>query len=284
MEAQTCEQSRVLHALPTLPVWVFEDPKSLISKDSSLTWLCLYNTKELNLILVNSLAMWQILTPILIVLLSSDVAFSGTVVGTASFSGEAPAMPAHKTGRYKKACGPEVVNDALIIENKKLANAVISLEGKKLKTKPGEYRLDQVGCRYAPHTIAMPQGSELKIHTSDPINHNIHTYSFDNDPINIMFTPDQEEYTQEMEEPEIVKVECDLHSWMAAWIVVTQNSYFAVSGKDGSFTIPDIPPGKYQLTAWHEALGSLTRDITVGEGELKVDFDFSEVATEASKK
>lgn len=228
--------------------------------------------------------MQRILTSILIVLLGYSPAFSGTIKGTTAFSGEVSALPAHKTGKYRKVCGTEVLDESLLVENKRLLNVVISLQGKKLKARAGEYRLDQKKCRYEPHVIAVPKGSELKIHTSDPINHNIHTYSFDNDPINIMFTPGQEEYSQEMEEAEIIKVECDLHAWMTAWIVVTQNSFFAVSGKNGSFEIPDVPPGKYQLNAWHEMLGSLTQDITVGEGEVTVEFDFSDVPPEISKK
>ncbi|KMP11967.1 hypothetical protein UZ36_02705 [Candidatus Nitromaritima sp. SCGC AAA799-C22] len=220
---------------------------------------------------------------ILTLFLVPGPAFSGTIQGAVTFSGKASAQVPHKTGKYKKACGAEVPNEVLLVENKGLMNVVLSLQGKKLKAKPGKYHLNQKKCRYEPHVIALPQGSELVIHTSDPINHNIHTYSFDNDPINIMFTPDQEEYAQEMEEPEIIKVECDLHAWMTAWIVVTQNSNFAISGKGGKFEIPDIPPGKYKLTAWHETLGSLTQDITVGEGDLKVNFDFSEVTPEVSK-
>jgi len=126
--------------------------------------------------------------------------------------------------------------------------------------------------------------SELKIHTSDPINHNIHTYSFENDPINIMFLPGQDVYSQEMEEAEIIKVECDLHNWMKAWIVVTPNSYSTVSGSDGSFEIGDIPPGKYKLTAWHETFGSLTKKITIGDGRVNIDFDFLEVPKEEARR
>jgi hypothetical protein len=129
----------------------------------------------------------------------------------------------------------------------------------------------------------MPQGSELKILTSDPINHNIHTYSFDNDPINIMFLPNQD-YTQEMEEPEVIKVSCDLHGWMEAYIVVTPHSYFAMTQSDGTFEIKDVPPGKYTLKVWHESLGEESRKIKVGEGITKADFDFSELASQVSQK
>ena len=200
------------------------------------------------------------------------------------FSGKVEPLKPHKTGKYKKACGSDIPNESMLIDNKGVRNSVISLHGKKLKKKSGEYKLNQKQCQYEPHVIAIPVNSELKIHTSDPINHNIHTYSFENDPINIMFLPGQDAYSQEMEEAEIIKVECDLHNWMRAWIVVTPNAYSTVSDSDGSFEIPDVPPGKYELTAWHETLGSITKSITVGNDGLNINFDFLEVPQEEARR
>jgi len=221
---------------------------------------------------------------ILALLLAPGLAFSGTIKGATIFSGEGHPLAMHKTGKYKRACGSEVPNETLIIDNKRLKNVVLSLHGKNLKSTTGEYHLDQKKCRYEPHVLAMPVDSELKIHTSDPVNHNIHTYSFDNDPINIMFIPNQEAYSQDMEEAEIIKVECDLHSWMTAWVVVTPNSYFAISSDDGSYEVPDVPPGKYKLTAWHETLGSLTKDVNIKDGTVRINFDFLEVPQQEARK
>ena len=221
---------------------------------------------------------------LLAVILSPGLAISGSLNGTAIFSGKIEQLKPYKTGKYKKACGTDIPNESMLINNKGVGNVVISLHGKKLNKRGGEYKLDQKKCRYEPHVIAVPLDSELKIHTSDPINHNIHTYSFENDPINIMFLPGQDAYSQEMDEAEIIKVECDLHDWMRAWIVVTPNAYSTVSGADGSFEIPDVPPGKYELTAWHETLGSLTKNITVGNDGLNVNFDFLEVPQQEAKR
>ena len=200
------------------------------------------------------------------------------------FSGKIEQLKPYKTGKYKKVCGSDIPNESMLIDNKGVRNSVISLHGKTLKKKSGEYKLNQKQCQYEPHVIAIPVNSELKIHTSDPINHNIHTYSFENDPINIMFLPGQDAYSQEMEEAEIIKVECDLHNWMRAWIVVTPNAYSTVSDSDGSFEIPDVPPGKYELTAWHETLGSITKSITVGNDGLNINFDFLEVPREEARR
>ena len=221
---------------------------------------------------------------LLAVILSPELAISGSLNGTAIFSGKIEQLKPYKTGKYKKACGTDIPNESMLINDKGVGNVVISLHGKKLKKRGGEYKLDQKKCRYEPHVIAVPLDSELKIHTSDPINHNIHTYSFENDPINIMFLPGQDAYSQEMEEAEIIKVECDLHDWMRAWIVVTPNAYSAVSGADGSFEIPNVPPGNYELTAWHETLGSLTKNITVRNDGLNVNFDFLKVPQQEAKR
>ncbi len=211
---------------------------------------------------------------------------AGTIKGEVKFTGKAPPPVMHKTGKFKKVCGPEIQGESLILENQKVKNVVVWLEGKqakKLKSEPGTYTIDQKKCSYSPHVLAMPQGSELKILTSDPINHNIHTYSFDNDPINIMFLPNQD-YTQEMEEPEVIKVSCDLHSWMVAYIVVTPHSYFAITESNGSFEIKNVPPGKYTLKIWHESLGEESRKIEVGEDVTREDFNFLELANQVSQK
>jgi hypothetical protein len=210
-----------------------------------------------------------------ILILLPGLSIAGGIHGKILFAGDKKQLPPHKTGKYKKACGPFVPNEELMFENNGLANVVIYIEGEVPGGKPKSHFIDQKNCRYYPHVTAMMKDEEIEIRSSDKINHNIHTYSFENDPINIMFTPGQENYTQEMEEPEVVKIECDLHFWMTAWIVVTENSFYNVSGKDGTFQIPDVPPGKYTFTAWHESLGSLSKTITIDSGSANVDFDFS---------
>lgn len=210
---------------------------------------------------------------------------AGTLKGEVKYTGKIPDPVVHQTGKFRKVCGPEIQGESLILENQKVKNVVVWLDGKmakKLKNKPGTYSINQKNCAYSPHVLAMPKGSELQILTSDPINHNIHTYSFDNDPINIMFLPGQD-YSQEMEEPEVVKVSCDLHGWMEAYIVVTPNSYFAVTGNDGAFEIKDVPPGKYTLRLWHEELGEEFREIEIGKNVTQVNFNFTELATPESQ-
>jgi hypothetical protein len=232
------------------------------------------------------LYMLKFICMISLLLLPFNSVFAGSLSGQVKYSGKVPAPKVINTGKYSKACGPEIKSQSLLVKDKGVKNTVISISGKgakKLKSTEGEYVLNQENCIYAPHVVVMPKESELKIKSSDPFNHNIHTFSFDNDPVNLMFMPGME-HEQEFEESEVVKVECDLHGWMEAWIVVTDNSYFALTNDDGSFEIPDLPPGKYTLTAWHEVLGTMTKKIKVDESSLKVDFEFPEISTKVSKK
>jgi len=230
--------------------------------------------------------MFKIIFALFSTLILASLVHAGTIKGEIQYTGKIPAPVVHQTGKFAKVCGSEIQGESLILENQKVKNVVVWLEGekaKKLKSQPGAYRIDQKKCAYSPHILAMSQGSELEISSSDPINHNIHTYSFDNDPINIMFLPGQD-YTQEMEEPEVVKVSCDLHGWMEAYIVVTPNSYFAMTGNDGAYEIKDVPPGKYTLKVWHESLGEESRKIEIGKNVTQVNFNFTELATQVSQK
>ena len=210
-------------------------------------------------------------------------ASGGTIRGMIQFNPKAPPPAKHKVKKFKQICGPEVENESLIVNKNRLANVVLTLSGEKFKEgKSREHILDQKKCKYIPHVLVMAKNSELKILASDPTNHNMHTYSFENDPINLMMTPGQD-YIHQFEEPEVIKMECDLHKWMSAWIVVAENPYFAISGKKGDFLIPDVPPGKYEIKAWHETLGSIIKTIEVQNDVVQIDFDFTNNSPNVSK-
>ena len=66
-------------------------------------------------------------------------------------------------------------------------------------------------------------------------------------------------------EPEIVRINCDLHSWMVGWVVVAAHPFYAVTGADGQFSFNNLPPGQYKLQIWHERLGTVPATVTVGD-------------------
>lgn len=139
----------------------------------------------------------------------------------------------------------------------------------------GTMTLDQKGCRYTPHVFGMRVGQTLEIINSDPTLHNIHATPSANDEFNTGQPIQGMKFERTFDAPEVmVPFKCDVHGWMNAYVGVLDHPYFAVTGEDGKFDISDLPPGQYEVEAWHEMLGTQTQNITVGDGET-ADLNFS---------
>jgi plastocyanin len=221
-----------------------------------------------------------ILLAILIIFVPQAV-FAGTLRGVVKFTGPPPIAQKIKTGKFKKICGPEMTDDSFLLSKQGVQNAVVAVQGIKASSAPANVKLDQKNCRFEPHILLMAKGSKLNIHTSDPLQHNLHTYSFENDPFNLMLKPGQD-FSHEFESPEIIKLECDLHGWMTAWFYVADNPFLSLSKTDGSFEIRDVPTGTYSVKAWHEVLGDQTQKVQVGDGVTEVVFEFNKIPPKAS--
>jgi plastocyanin len=139
-------------------------------------------------------------------------------------------------------------------------------------------RIDQRECRYRPHVFGMRVGQPLEILNSDPTLHNIHATPKVNNEFNtgqpIQGMKTTHTFTAK-EADVIVPFKCDVHGWMNAYVGVLDHPYFAVTKPDGSFSIPNLPPGSYTLAAWHERLGTQTMPLTVAAKESKSDANFT---------
>ncbi len=136
--------------------------------------------------------------------------------------------------------------------------------------------IDQKGCMYSPHVFGMHVNQDLKIVNSDNTLHNVHSLSENSKQFNLGMPLQGMTLTKNFEASEVmVKVKCDVHPWMNAYIGVVDHPYFAVSGDDGSFTIDNVPAGDYVLEIWHEELGSQTQPITVADAAVTADFTLS---------
>ncbi len=128
--------------------------------------------------------------------------------------------------------------------------------------------VDQKGCRFEPHVQIVPVGATLRFDNSDGTNHNIHTYARKNQPKN-KNVAGGDNFEQKLDKAEVIKITCDIHTWMTAYIVVTDASFYAKSGADGSFKFEGLPPGKYKISTWHEQLGKgKTKEVMVAAGEV----------------
>ncbi len=129
--------------------------------------------------------------------------------------------------------------------------------------------LDQSGCQYKPHVIAIMAGQPLRIRNSDPTNHNIHFLPKINQQMNFSQPKQNMEKDVTLVAESTFRVKCDVHPWMGCYIRVFDHPFYAVTGKDGTFTLEGLPPGKYVIEAWHEKFGTRTRTVEVASGEAK---------------
>jgi plastocyanin len=166
----------------------------------------------------------------------------------------------------------------LIVDNGNLVNAVVTItdikKGKKIELK--KVQLDQNGCEYHPHVLAFPAGSTIEVLNPDGILHNVHSYSKVNSPFNQAQPKFKKTLDVKVEKPEAVEVKCDVHGWMHGWLVATENPYFAVTDKSGSFKLDNVPAGSYTVEVWHEKLGKSTQKVTVkAKDDAKVNFEIA---------
>lgn len=133
--------------------------------------------------------------------------------------------------------------------------------------------LVQNGCMFEPHVFVVAVGATVKERNKDGILHNVHTHSSRNPSVNFAHVPSVPEMAlATFSKPESIKVTCDVHGWMSAWIWVSPHPYIAVTGTDGTYKIPGVPPGRYHMEVWHESLGRVSREVTVAAGkETRLD-------------
>jgi Carboxypeptidase regulatory-like domain len=134
---------------------------------------------------------------------------------------------------------------------------------------------DQKGCRYIPHVLAFQTNQQLKIANDDQTSHNIHPLAKVNHEWNKSQPPGTPPLVEKFSEMEFIPVKCNVHPWMHGNFAVLKNSHYSVSKDDGGFTLPNLPAGKYTITAWHESYGTQTQDVTISGSETKsVNFVF----------
>jgi hypothetical protein len=135
--------------------------------------------------------------------------------------------------------------------------------------------ITQKGCQYLPHVVPMVVNQEFKVVNDDPTSHNIHPLAKINREWNKSQPPGTPPLSEAFDKPEFIPVKCNVHPWMHGTFAVLRNSHYTVSGGDGRFTLPNLPPGKYTVTAWHESYGNQTREVTIAGNETQtVDFVF----------
>ncbi len=196
----------------------------------------------------------------------------GTIEAEVKYGGPAQ-VEKLKVNKDTEKCGTEALIEKVVVGgNKGLANAVVSVPAAKSSGKAAKATIDQHGCKFVPHVVAMSPG-ELELKNSDDILHNIHTYSTANPSINKAQPKFKKVMTEKLEKPEYVKLTCDVHSWMLGWVAVTPGPA-AVTDGSGVAKLENVPAGKQKVEVWHETLGKQEKEVEVKAGQTtKVSFE-----------
>lgn len=201
----------------------------------------------------------------------TTVANGGVIKGTVIYTGSVPMRKIIPT-KDAEVCGstrddPQVVLGA----GNKVVDAIVYLKevpkGKKWIKPAKTPELNNRHCRFEPHVQVIPAGMNIAIVNSDPVLHNTHGFLIRATVFNIAMPKPGMRVERLLRKPGLVRVECDAHGWMLAWIHVADNPYYAQTGKDGQFTIGDVPAGSYTLVVWQEHGGAREIPITVKAGE-----------------
>src|SRR5689334_13068638 len=204
------------------------------------------------------------------------------VTGSAKLDGKAPEPKTIDMSGVKECndMHPDPVQEESIVANDKgeLKNVVVVVQQEGLTGEvPKEPAvIDQQGCMYHPHVLAMMTGQDLVVKNSDPFLHNIHSLSEKNPAFN-KAQPNKND-GEKMESPkttETYHVKCDVHPWMSCYVAVFDNPYFSVTDDNGKFDIKNLPDGDYTLHAWHEKLGEQDQKITVKDGKPDKEIVFT---------
>jgi plastocyanin len=200
-----------------------------------------------------------------------------TLRGTLTYEGPAPSLEPLEVDHDRECCAKEPIlpETLLVTEDGKVRDAVVWLEGVK-GDKPWpteEGVLDQQGCVFLPHVTILGVGQTMRFLNSDPIIHNIHTWPRENPPMSVSQLAKglSRPIKRSFDTPDEIKVTCDVHKWMGAWIIVRDNPYYALTGEDGVFEIMDIPPGAYTMVIWHESLDRVEKKVELAAGATRVE-------------
>jgi plastocyanin len=218
----------------------------------------------------------------------ADITGKVTLTGKVADSDQAEITAVKANTECAKMHKDPIFMETVVTGNKdELANVIVSIktpQGKELKGgKAPAAVLDQKGCVYLPHVVPVMVGQPVLTKNSDSTLHNVHTLPIDNNPVNkgmpggaapINLGP--------FPTVENIKVKCDVHPWMVAYIRVLDNPFFATTDETGTFKIDatGLPDGDYELVFWHEKFGDQTKKISVkgGKAEANVVFDTTKKA------
>ena len=199
---------------------------------------------------------------------------AGTIKGGVRYSGGPMERKTFPVTIDQYLCGKEkIAGDLLLSPNNGIRNVVVSLHGlpagAKWPANPAPVKMDQSKCDFIPRVVIVPVGGTVEFLNSDRLMHNVRSSGKDNPPFN-RAQPHARTIAIGFKHPEVLRVDCDLHTWMRGWVVVAEHPYYTLTNEAGEFVFENVPPGKYTLQLWQEALGTTTQEVTVSGDSTSV--------------
>jgi plastocyanin len=218
-----------------------------------------------------------------------DPATAGEISGIVKLEGTPPKMKnislAAEPSCAKIRTTPLTSEQVVTGPDGALANVVVyiqtGLEGYSFAVPATPVKIEQRGCQYIPHVVALQVGQKIDVINADQTTHNIHPIPMDNREWNESQSPGGAPIEKSFAHAEIaIPVKCNVHPWMKAYIAVLPHPYFQVTDKDGKFDLKNLPPGTYTIVAWHELYKTDPQTITIDPKETKtVNFTFKAAAS-----
>jgi plastocyanin len=208
----------------------------------------------------------------------------GTIKGRITFTGKEPGNKVIRMGMDPMCAaanaGKRPVDEVFLIgDGNTVGNVFVKLEGPfpatPVPSQPVE--IDQRSCFYVPRVVGARVGQALRMKNGDNLLHNVHSESTKNNAFNFAEPVKGMQRDVTLKDEEMVRIGCDVHRWMTAWVGVVSHPYFAVSDAKGTFAIANVPAGRRMITAWHESWGTLTKAVEVKPGQTAtVDFVYTQ--------
>ena len=205
-----------------------------------------------------------------------------TIKGRIVFTGTIPKPATHEVTRDSEFCGDTFTITPMHVDAKShgVAQVVVSVDG-MVKGKPqsvaGSAPLLNAKCRFEPQTQVSSVNGTLEISSEDPVLHNTHLRLDDKTFLNIALPPKGRIIRKVLKKSGRLDVRCDAHKFMQSTIHVFPHPYFTITNEQGAFEISDVPPGKYHLSLWQEAVGTVQQAIIVpASGELSIAIDLND--------